>query len=73
MATNEHIKTSAQVGLAILQYYRHYAILGYAISISQTFSHINNIAHEIYRRISPHIAGTSDGLNKYTSTIITRC
>ena len=41
----------------------HYAILGYSytISISQTFSHVNNIAYiaicNIYCRISPHIAG----------------
>ena len=33
------------------------ALLGHAISILQTFSHVNNIAYAIYRRISPHIAG----------------
>ena len=68
-----------QVGWAILQYYHHYAILGYmhAISISQTFYIftcqyycICNISQNIttYRR---HLM--SDGLNKYISTIITRC
>ena len=39
------------------QYYHHYAILGYAISISQRLSHFNNIAYAIYCRISPNIAG----------------
>ena len=51
--------TSTYVGWAILQYYRHYAILGYAISISQIFSHVKNIAYAIYRRISPHITGNT--------------
>ena len=47
-------QTVSPVGLG---YYRHYAILGYAISISQTFSHVNNIAYAIYRKILPHITG----------------
>ena len=34
---------------AIFQYYRYLAILGSAISISQTFSEINNIVCTIYR------------------------
>ena len=47
------------VVIRVGQYYRYYAILGYAISILQTFSHVNNIAYAIYRRISPHIVGNT--------------
>ena len=35
------------------EYYRRYAMLGYAISLSQTFSLVNNIAE--YRHISQAI------------------
>ena len=42
-----------------LQYYCHYTILVYTISISQTFSHVNNIAYAIYCRISSHIADST--------------
>ena len=40
----------------VCQYYHHFTIWGCAISLSQTFSHINNITCTIYRRILPHIA-----------------
>ena len=42
----------SNLGWEMFQYYRHYAILRYAISISQTFSHVNNIAYAIRISIS---------------------
>ena len=45
-----------KLGWEIFQYYRHFAILGCVISVSQTFSHTNNITCAIYRRILCHIS-----------------
>ena len=54
------------------QYYRHYAILRYAISISQTFSHVSNITYAIIlQNIATYCRLYLIFHGKYISTIIT--